>query len=238
MSQHESPSTSASVSSANAAKLDRLISPFSALLNSDISPLGPSYATAFHSIIDGNIEPSRLPILKWAQRFHCSLIAKFSLYNYKWLNVLENGRQKREEGSLMGLITASHHPLAAWYLQLIISFLALGNCDSACIVLILETDQLEKQDVCHYNNGYSCPKKPIINKDELLEHSAEERTIKSQQESFRIEGLQRWPAIFTHPPRKESKKHWPNLISLITDNRQRIRESIASCCYPRRKTRN
>ena len=107
--------------------------------------------------------------------------------------------------------------------------------DKTCIVLILETDQLENKDACHDYNGFWCPKKPKINKDGLRKSSiAEEQTIHyergsspvNNQDFCRVEGVQRWPPIVTYPPSKVPMEHWPNLISLIADNRQKIRESM------------
>lgn len=114
------------------------------------------------------------------------------------------------------------------------------------VMLMLETQQLENKGVHYYQNGYLCPSSSRT-QTELAEasarelaggtSSADEMDASSQHELFmqvnreqseeaddfsELWGLRSWPAVFCYPDRAPPLEHWPNIVSLIMDNRSAI----------------
>jgi hypothetical protein len=112
-------------------------------------------------------------------------------------------------------------------------------------MLLLETQQLEGKGTHYYQNGYLCPRssKTRSRQSELAEASAREKVSAGntdaghQHELFmqvnrqqgeeasdfsELWGLSSWPAVFCYPDRAPPLEHWPNIVSLIMDNRSAI----------------
>lgn len=211
-----------------------------------------------------------LPVFQWSKRLYRSLLAKFSLYFYRWLEPFEN----QGEVLVQDLLRCIRNPVGISYLNLMDALLARGSVrgdeGKIWVMLVLEIDALANRGYHYYAHGYLCPSSSRAESliaaleagkgDAKPSHPSSKRGPSQQERSspksrddaaprstrnpgrqcnglFQpvdmdgegddadfspLWGLRGWPAVFCYPHEDPPLQHWPNIVSLIMDNRHAL----------------
>ncbi|EQC32964.1 hypothetical protein, variant [Saprolegnia diclina VS20] len=171
-----------------------------------------------------------LPLFRWSKKFYQSLVAKFTLYFYKWLDQMDGQLQPR---GILPVPKAIVNHVGLAYTELIDTFFSRhflrDHSESAQLLLVLDSAGLPGP---FHAKGYLCPSQTIAGpkKSSANRIRAANKTyfgkVSRYDEDIHGEfaplwGVASFPVVYCYPkaepPEHFVPRHFPNLVGLLQD---------------------